>query len=346
MSLLVSFALILGGIVLLLFGGDFLIRGATALARKWNIPSLLIGLTIVAFGTSAPELVVSIDAALSGFPGLALGNIVGSNIANVLFVLGLPALFGAIATSAPGVKRNAIFALLAAGALVFTARDGAISLVEGGLLFALVVIFVAYMGLLARRKPDDPLLAELIEADHAPGLPQSVATITVFLLIGLVALPIGAHMIVNGGTNAAALMGVPDAVIGLTAVAIGTSLPELAAVMVAVIRRNADLAIGNVLGSNIFNIFAVGGGAAIATGVTGQSLSVPEQILGFDIWVMVAASVILTGLVLVKRPIGRVIGLVFFAGYIAYIVALAVMYPVNLEAVGDQLEAEIEEVTE
>lgn len=346
MTLIAAFALILAGIVILLFGGDFLIRGATSLAKKWNVPSLLIGLTIVAFGTSAPELVVSIDASLSGYPGLALGNIVGSNIANVLFVLGLPAIFGAIATSTPGVKRNAFFALVASAVLIWLAWDGGIALWEGVLLIAFVILFVGYMGVLARRKPDDPSLAELIEADHAPGLPKSGGAVALFLIVGLVALPAGAHMIVAGGTNAAELLGVPDAVIGLTAVAIGTSLPELAAVMVAVMRRNAELAIGNVLGSNIFNIFAVGGGASLAVGLTGGTLAVPEQIMDFDIWVMLAAAVVLSLWVFTGRAIGRLTGLVLFGAYIAYIAALAVMNPVDLSAVGNQIEAEIEEAAE
>lgn len=331
MTLLAAFALILAGIVALLFGGDFLIRGATSLAKKWNVPSLLIGLTIVAFGTSAPELVVSIDASLSGYPGLAVGNIVGSNIANVLFVLGLPAIFGAIATNAPGVKRNAVFALLASGALIWAAWDGGIQLWEGSVLVALIILFVGYMGVLARRKPDDPLIAELIEADDGPGLPKSGAAIALFLIAGLIALPLGAHMIVSGGTRAAELLGVPDAVIGLTAVAIGTSLPELAAVMVAVMRRNAELAIGNVLGSNIFNVFAVGGGASLAVGLTGGTLAVPEQIMTFDVWVMLAAAVILALWVFAGRSVGRLTGLVFFAGYCTYVGALAVMNPISLD---------------
>lgn len=330
MTLLAALALILAGIIALLFGGDFLIRGATSLAKKWNVPSLLIGLTIVAFGTSAPELVVSIDASLSGYPGLAIGNIVGSNIANVLFVLGLPAIFGAIATQAPGVKRNAVFALLATGALIWAGWDGGIQLWEGGVLVAFIILFVGYMGALARRKPD-PLIAELIEADEGPGLPKSGASIALFLLVGLAALPLGAHMIVSGGTRAAELLGVPDAVIGLTAVAVGTSLPELAAVMVAVMRRNAELAIGNVLGSNIFNIFAVGGGASLAVGLTGGTLAVPEQIMAFDVWVMLAAAVILALWVFAGRAVGRVTGLVFFAGYCTYVGALAVMNPISLD---------------
>ncbi|MEE2567418.1 calcium/sodium antiporter [Hyphobacterium marinum] len=330
MSLTLALALILIGIVVLLFGGDLLIRGAVALAGRWKLPSLLVGLTIVAFGTSAPELVVSIDAALSGAPGLAVGNIVGSNIANVLFVLGVPALFGAIGTSSPGVKRNALIALIASGALIYAGRDGAIDLIEGAVLFACIVAFIGYLGLLSRRKPDDPMVAELLEAETAPGLPKSSATIALMLIVGIIALPGGAHMIVLGGSRAAELLGVSDTVIGLTVLALGTSLPEFATVLVAAFRRQADLAIGNVLGSNVFNVFAVGGGAALAAGAAGTELTVAASFMDFDFWVMLGASTLLFLWILTSRPIGRVMGGLLFLGYGAYIAALAYMNQIQL----------------
>lgn len=330
MTLTLSLALILVGIVVLLFGGDLLIRGAVALASRWKLPSLLVGLTIVAFGTSAPELVVSIDAALSGFPGLAIGNIVGSNIANVLFVLGIPALFGAIGTATTGVKRNALFGLLAAAALIFVSRDGLISMIEGAVLFACIIAFVLYLALQARRKTDDPMVAELLEAEKAPGLPKSTASIALMLIIGLIALPGGARMIVEGGEEAASLLGVSDAVIGLTILALGTSLPEFATVLVAAFRRQADMAIGNVLGSNVFNIFAVGGGAALAAGAAGNAMTVAGNFMAFDFWVMLASSALLLLWVLTGRPIGRVMGGLLFLGYAAYIAALAFTNQIHL----------------
>lgn len=330
MSLTLSLGLILVGVIVLLFGGDLLIRGAIALANRWKLPSLLVGLTIVAFGTSAPELVVSIDAALSGVPGLAVGNIVGSNIANILFVLGVPALFGAIGTATPGVKRNALFALLASGALVYAGYDGVISLIEGFILFALIIAFVSYLGLLARKNTDDPMVAELLEAESAPGLPKSSASIALMLIVGIIALPGGAHMIVEGGTRAATLLGVSDAVIGLTVLALGTSLPEFATVLVAAFRRQADLAIGNVLGSNVFNVFAVGGGAAIAAGAVGTELTVASSFMAFDFWVMLASGTLLMLWVMTSRPIGRVMGGLLFLGYAAYIAALVWMNPITL----------------
>ncbi|MDF1769152.1 calcium/sodium antiporter [Maricaulis sp.] len=319
----VYIALILAGIIILLFGGDLLVRGGAALARQWRLPPLLVGLTIIAFGTSAPELVVSIQSTLSGAPGLALGNIVGSNTANFLLILGLPAVFGAIATTTPGVRRNAIFALGAAVILIAVSWDHVITALESYILFGLIIGYIALLAFLARGKTDDPSITELTDLEHMDGLPKTMPTILGALLIGLVGLPIGAQMIVAGGTAAAADLGVDDALIGLTAVAFGTSLPELATVVMASVRRQAELAIGNVLGSNIFNVFAVGGATGIAAALTGNTLPVPEDFFRLDFWVMLGASVVIAGIILLKQPISRLLGVALFAGYIGYIYVLA-----------------------
>lgn len=319
----VYIALILAGIIILLFGGDLLVRGGAALARQWRLPPLLVGLTIIAFGTSAPELVVSIQSTLSGAPGLALGNIVGSNTANFLLILGLPAVFGAIATTTPGVRRNAIFALGAAVILIAVSWDHVITALESYILLGLIIGYIALLAYLARGKTDDPSITELTDLEHMDGLPKTMPTILGALLIGLVGLPIGAQMIVAGGTAAAADLGVDDALIGLTAVAFGTSLPELATVVMASVRRQAELAIGNVLGSNIFNVFAVGGATGIAAALTGNTLPVPEDFFRLDFWVMLGASVVIAGIILLKQPISRLLGVALFAGYIGYIYVLA-----------------------
>lgn len=328
-SLLLAGGFVLAGIVVLLFGGDMLIRGAAALARRAKIPALLVGLTIVAFGTSAPELVVSVNAALSGAPGLALGNIVGSNIANVLFVLGLPTLIGVIGTQARGVRRNAIFALLAGVALVVVSYDGAISMTESIVLFALIFVFIGLLAFSAMRAKDDPLLAEVAELEEAAGK-GSLSGIVLALIVGLIALPVGAHIIVTGGTAAAGLLGVSDAVIGLTALAIGTSLPEFATVVAAVLRRQGDLAIGNVLGSNVFNVFAVGGATGIAAGLANVPVPVPDQFMRLDFQVMLGASALLALLIFSGRNVGRLAGLLFFGGYVAYIAALVWLNPIQM----------------
>lgn len=307
----------------MLFGGDFLVRGGAALARRWQLPPLLVGLTIIAFGTSAPELVVSVQSALTGVPGLAVGNIVGSNIANFLLVLGLPALFGTIHTTTPGLRRNAIFALAAAFGLIIVAWDRQITLGESGILLAMIVGYVALLGFQARKKTDDPTLAELTDIEHIDGLPKTMPSILFALFAGLVALPVGAQMIVTGGTAAAHDLNVDPALIGLTAVALGTSLPELATVIMASVRRQADLAIGNVLGSNIFNVFAVGGATGVAASIVGTPLAVPERFFELDLWVMLASSVLIAGIVLLQRPITRWFGLALTLGYLGYIAVLA-----------------------
>lgn len=323
MSATLYVPLILAGIVLLLFGGDYLVRGGAALARVWRLPPLFVGLTIIAFGTSAPELVVSIQSALQGSPGLAMGNIVGSNTANFLLVLGLPALFGAIPTTTPGVRRNAVVALAAALALIYVGWDRNISFEESAALFIAIIVYVGVLGLLARSESDDPSLAELTDIDGMDGLPKSMSGIVVAIIVGLVALPVGAQMIVSGGSAAAAYLGVDESIIGLTAVAFGTSLPELATVVMASVRRHAELAIGNVLGSNIFNVFAVGGATGLAAAATGNPLPLPEAFFTLDLWVMLAASVAIFLLVIFKMSINRLIGAVLFLGYLAYLALLS-----------------------
>jgi cation:H+ antiporter len=323
MSVTLYVSLILAGIVILLFGGDFLVRGGAALARKWKLPPLFVGLTIIAFGTSAPELVVSIQSALQDAPGMALGNIVGSNIANILLVLGLPAIFGSIVTTTPGVRRNALIALGATVTMLWASRDGNISLEEGYILFGLIIAYIALLGFLARTSSDDPSLSELTELDEMDGLPNGMRSILSCMVVGLIALPLGAQMIVEGGTAAAQDLGVEDAVIGLTVLAFGTSLPELATVIMASMRRQAELAIGNVIGSNIFNIFAVAGATAIAAGFSGVQLNVPEQFYNLDFIVMGVSSVVITIIVLLKQPIGRLIGSGLFLSYLGYIFYVA-----------------------
>ena len=316
-------ALILGGIVVLLFGGDLLVRGGAGLARIWRLPPLLVGLTIIAFGTSAPELVVSVQSAFANVPGLALGNIVGSNTANFLLILGLPAIFGAIPTTTPGVRRNAIFALIAAVILIAVSWDRSIGMAESWMLFGLIVAYVTGLGLLARNQSDDPTIAELTDLEHMEGLPKDVGRSSLAVLVGLVALPVGAQMIVTGGTEAARTLNVDEAIIGLTAIAFGTSLPELATVVMASVRRQAEMAIGNVLGSNIFNVFAVGGATGIAASAMGTDLPVPPGFFSLDLWVMLAASVAITAIIMARLPISRLFGLLLFGTYIAYIVYLA-----------------------
>jgi len=325
--------MVLGGIVVLLTGGDILVRGATALASKAGVPPLLVGLTIVAFGTSAPEMVVSAAAAVEGAPGLAIGNIVGSNIANVLLVLGLPALLAPIASSAKGVTRNAVIALGFTALFIALCLDGALSLMDGAILAVGIVGYVGFLALTAKAHQDDPLIAELTDIEHMDGLPKKAPMVALFLLGGLVMLPVGAQLIVEGGVGIAALFNVPDAVIGLTILAFGTSLPELATALVAALRKQADMAIGNVVGSNIFNISAVGGITGIAASfATGEPAPVDAQFVQLDFWVMTAAALAILGFAVLRRPIGRISGLVMTLAYVGYLAVLVLKNPLTIPA--------------
>ena len=328
---LIAFALIAIGIVVLLYGGDLLVRGATSLARKVGIPALIVGLTIVAFGTSAPEMVVSAAAALEGAPGLAIGNIVGSNIANILLVLGVPALLAPLATRAAGVRSNATIALLLTGLFIWMGLDGQLTLNEGVALAVGIGLYILYLAMVASRAGDDPVIAELTDIDHMDGLPKTPVMIGVFLLAGLVLLPVGARMIVAGAVDIAAFFQVPEAVVGLTVLAIGTSLPELATATVAAMRKQAEMAIGNVIGSNIFNICAVGGITGISAALaTGAPAPFDPTFVRVDFWVMLGAMMVVTLLVFARKPVGRLLGGVFALGYVAYLAALVLANPPSI----------------
>jgi cation:H+ antiporter len=325
-DVLIALAFVAIGIIVLLYGGDLLVRGATALARRIGIPALIVGLTIVAFGTSAPEMVVSAAAAIEGAPGLAIGNIVGSNIANILLVLGIPALVAPLATQVSGVRSNAAIALAFTALFIWMGFDGELTLNEGLALAVGIGLYLVYLAVVAGRRKDDPVIAELTDVDHMDGLPKTGGLIAVFMLAGLVLLPLGAHLIVTGAVDIAELFGVPEAVVGLTIVAVGTSLPELATAMVAAIRKQAEMAIGNVVGSNIFNIAAVGGITGIsATLATGAPAPVDPTFMAFDFWVMAGAMLVVTGLIFARKAVGRGLGAVFALAYISYLAALVAM---------------------
>lgn len=313
--MLINFFLLAGGVVLLLLAGDTLVRGAASLARKWGVPALIVGLTIVAFGTSAPELVVSIQAVLKGTSELAIGNVVGSNIANVFLVLGVPALVMAVPTNISGVGRNTMIALVATVLMItLMILPGDILRWKGAILFAGIILYLSYMFVLAKSGADDPALADMASIDEMDALPRSNWVVIGFILFGIIGLAIGGDLIVENASAIAAGFGVSDALIGLTIVAIGTSLPELATVLVAAYRKQNDMAIGNILGSNIFNIFAVLGAAAMV-----GPISIPDGFLAFDIWVMLAAMIGLALLVFRRAPIGRNIGALFLLFYALYL---------------------------
>lgn len=315
----VSALLLLLGIVILIISGDWMVRGAAALARHWGIPALIVGLTIVAFGTSAPELFVSIQAVLNGTSELAAGNVIGSNIANVLLALGAPALIMAIPTNMPGVGRNALVAMFATALFIGLALiHTPLEIWQGAILFAGILIYLIWMFRLAKSGVEDPILNEMTEIDEGEdGLPTKVWVSSLLMVVGFAGLAIGGSLIVEHASIIASGFGVSETIIGLTIVAIGTSLPEVATVIIAAYRGQTEVAIGNVLGSNVFNLFAVAGAAALTGPVV-----IEKQLLIFDIWVMLAAMIALFVIILTRMPIGKKTGIMFLGGYALYLAAL------------------------
>jgi cation:H+ antiporter len=259
--MLISIAQLVGGFILLVWGADRLVAGASALARNLGVSPLIIGLTIIAFGTSAPELVVSGVAASRGNPGLAVGNAIGSNIANIGLILGITALVYPLRVESETLRREyPLLTLIMVGSFILAA-DLLFSRTEGWLLLTGLVALVIWMVRYAlRRGPDDPLAAEF-----AAEIPRNMATgqAVTWLVIGLIILPLSSKFLVDGAIYIARSLEVSETVIGLTVMALGTSLPELAAALTSALRHEDDLAIGNVIGSNMFNILGVLGVAAV-----------------------------------------------------------------------------------
>ena len=306
------------GLVILVVAGDLIVRGAVSLAARLGVSKLIIGLTVVAFGTSAPELVVGIDAALSGVPVLSLGNVVGSNIANILLVLGLPALFMPLISSDHNISYNIGYMLAASVLLMGLAATGTLQAWHGVLLLLALIAFVVLSIRHGRRMAY--AAHELKDIEGVPDKPYRLPLAIGLTIAGLLGLAWGADLLVEGSTALARRFDVPDVVIGLTLVAVGTSLPELVTSFVAALHRHGDIAIGNVIGSNIFNIFGILGVTAILA-----PIPVPVIFHGFDLPVMTAAALALAYFVLKRRPIGRWAGIAFIIAYTGYIVGLALL---------------------
>lgn len=305
-----EFVVVALGLAILLIGGDLLVRGAVALALRLGITPLVVSLTIVALGTSAPELLIAVDSVIKGAPDIAFGNVVGSNIANVLLVLGLPALIAPVAAGNGSAKRTFFFMIAASVLFIAMSLMGPIGPIQGAIMIAFFVFFLVDTFRVSRRDRRD--------LDAPTGVKgMSGWQIAGFLILGLVGLPVGADMMVEGSVKIAKAWGVSEAVIGLTIIAIGTSLPELATAVIAAVRREADVAIGNVIGSNLFNILFILGTAAFF-----GKLPPPERFLGFDLWVMLAASLALLPAILWRRDLTFVWGLLFLSAYAAYLVTL------------------------
>ena len=320
---MLSMLFLIGGLLLILFGANWLTDGASFLAQRLSIPPIVIGLTVVAFGTSAPELTVSLVSALKGSADLAVGNIVGSNIFNTLFIVGCTALFAPIVISGDTLKREIPLSILASVVLLFLICDieidGAsmniLSRSDGLILLCFFAIFLSYTFAVAMRNRETT-----IDSSQAEAIVDSVRgwRISLLIVVGLAALIIGGQLFVNGASDVARSLGVSESLIGLTLVAGGTSLPELATSIVAALKKNPEIAIGNVIGSNLFNIFFVLGASASI------SPMVVSGVQSSDFGVLVISSLLLFTVALCfgKRVIKRWEGASLALLYLAYMLSL------------------------
>lgn len=327
------------GFVLLLFGAEYLVRGAVSLARKLNVSKMVIGMTIVAWGTTSPELVVSLQAAADNLPGISIGNVVGSNIANILLILGTSALIFPIVVQPSAIYRDA--AMMLASALLFTALAliGIIERWQAGMMVAVLVAFTLYTFHTARKKGamDDPgELAVELEEEFEEG-PKSTWLALVAVIGGVTAVVVGARLLVAAAVVAAQYFGVREEVIGLTVVAIGTSLPELATAVVAAYKRHSEIAVGNVMGAGIYNLLMIIGLVGLVV-----PIPIPAQILMFDLWMMIGCTLVLLALLIFGGGISRLAGALFLATFIGYTVLQYYGVDDAVRLLGGQIQSAVE----
>ena len=314
--------LFVGGLVALVAGADLLVRGASKLALSLGISPLVVGLTVVALGTSAPEMAVSTGAVLSGRNDIAVGNVVGSNIFNVLFILGISALITPLIVNVQLIRQEVPIMIGAALLLVVLGLDGRLSAWEGAMFLGLLAAYVTFLVWQSRRAT----AAEAAEFDAELTPPDPNAwdgkwpVQLALIVVGLGLLVLGSDWLVSAAVAAAKALGVSDLVIGLTIVAAGTSLPEVAASIAAALKGERDIAVGNVVGSNTFNILGCLGLGAVASGQEGLVLA--PSVMAFDLWVMVAVSLTCLPVFLTGREIARWEGALFVGYYMAYTIYL------------------------
>lgn len=311
--MIANFGLLLLGLAVLVVGAEFFVRGAASLATRLGISALIVGLTVVAFGTSAPELAVSLSAVAKDAPDLAVGNVVGSNIFNVLFILGLAGVIKPLIVDQKLIRVDVPIMIVAAGALWLMSLDGILNRVDGALLFAGIL---AYSGLaVATAKRESAKIRAEYEQSNEQVKVTSVWLTVVFLVVGMVGIILGARWLVQSATGIASALGVSDLIVGLTVVAAGTSLPEVATSVVAALRGHRDIAVGNVVGSNIFNVLCILGACGL---LAPNGVPVSDAVLGFDLPVMMAVSVACLPIFIAGRGITRWQASLLFAGYLAY----------------------------
>jgi cation:H+ antiporter len=306
--------LIAGGIVLLYAGGELLVRNASALARAWGLSPMVIGLTIVAFGTSAPELAASLTASLQGSPEIALGNVVGSNSANIALILAVTALLHPLRAQASFLRREVPIMVGASGLLALMLLGGTIGRIEGAVL---VLLLIAYLWTLFRGDELPGVEEEFREAYGGPAARAAPWAALAGAAVGLASLVAGAQSLVAGATSLARGLGVPELIIGLTLVAVGTSLPELATSVIAALKGEPDIALGNVVGSNVFNVLGIVGVTSLV-----RPIAVPFASVGLDLAMMIGFSVLLVPFLVTGLRLGRREGAVLLATYVGYVAFL------------------------
>ena len=304
------------GIWMLIRGGDTTVNASVYVAQKLGIPPLLVGFTVVGFGTSLPELIVAINANIKGSGGIALGNVLGSNIANILLVVGTVACIAPLAACPRNLWRDIVMMLVATCIMAGLLIHGSITATAGGLMLLLLILYVTWQIKSSQGKEID--LSD--EEGHYKNMPLAL----LFLLLGLAGIALGAEFLVRGAQVSASIVGIPDAVIGLTVVAIGTSLPELATGIAAARRRHTDLLLGNIIGSNVFNILFILGIASLVKPFTQDAIS--PQMVNFDIWVVLGVAVFFSFLIFTFKKIGRTAGALMVFVYCAYIFGLFALY--------------------
>jgi cation:H+ antiporter len=307
------------GLVVLTVGAELLIRGSTELARRLGVSDLLIGLTLIGFGTSTPELVSSVQAALIGSPGVAVGNVVGSNIINILFILGMSALIAPFVVDQKAFRRDGAVVLAATVVMIGVSMAGEYSRFVGFAFIAAIIGYIIFAFLSERRAPDSPMAEQhIVEGAEAKRGPKSPFVDVVFVVAGLGMLIYGASLLVTGAIKVAAQLGISETIVGLTVVAIGTSLPELVTSVMAALRGKSALALGNVVGSNIYNIFGILGVTAAI-----KPIAAPSEIVEFDNWVMLGATLLMLLFAMTRSRLDRLEGAAMVAcylGYVAYLV--------------------------
>lgn len=313
--MLINIFLIVLGLALLITGGEFLVKGAVGVAAKARLSKLVIGMTVVSFGTSSPELLVSLQSASEGLPELAIGNVVGSNIANLALVLGVTVLIFPMPVASNTIRYDWPMMMIASLLFYVFAMDLEVSRLEGGIMFLILIAFITFI-IIKSRKSSGPVTTELPELEE---MTKNISTgkHLLFIGIGLVGLYFGSTWLIKGAKAIAEDFGISKHVIGITIIAFGTSVPELATSVVAAYKKETDISVGNLVGSNIFNILAVLGLTAMV-----QPIAIEEVVMSWDILWMIGIALLLLPMMVYRRKVGRFSGFILLGLYVTYIISL------------------------